>query len=378
MSVGDDPQGRARQKVKSMKTILLATAAIVLMSGTARAAAMTCEQFLADLIKSSRAVTGKPVRYRPGDDPGFTKVDFVPAVDMSVACEGDNFDQFTAVSDAWIEKDAESRTRWMNYSMEFAIRAAGFSDTETAAVRRRLATEAASNEGIVMAEITVKDWYLQFDMTKLHVAFRMRPPVNDAKANAQLTAAKAEWSQKLTSLPYTITSHDVGFKLVYGVCRHAGKNAKGENTCNQDDWRDWSDSHNVPYHWFSDSKACEDAQLSIDTKHPADVKVNPDDGFMSDCMPASKVSGHTAVKGYKMVFALSAPGAGPMDERLWADLRESASRTPRVFKTFNACDDAVDATYSKTLKDLGADEDGNLLRDKTEHIRLTATCVRVY
>jgi hypothetical protein len=169
----------ARQKVKSMKTILLATAAIVLMSGTAHAAAgaMTCKQFLASLIKSSRAVTGKPVRYRPGDEPGFTKVDFVPAVEMTVACEGDDFDQFTAVSDASIEKDAESRTQWMNYTMEFAIRTAGFSEAENRALRDRLVTKAASNEGV--AEITVKDWYLQFDMTKLHVAFRMRPPARD-------------------------------------------------------------------------------------------------------------------------------------------------------------------------------------------------------
>ena len=162
-----------------MKAILLATAAIVLLSGTARAAApMTCKQFLANLTNSSRAVIGTPVRYRPGDEPGFTKVDFVPAVDMSVACEGDDFDQFTAESDAWIEKDAQSRTRWMDSAMKFAIRAAGFSEAETAALRDRLVTEAAaSNKEMAMAEITVKGWYLQFDMTKLHVAFRMRPPV---------------------------------------------------------------------------------------------------------------------------------------------------------------------------------------------------------
>jgi hypothetical protein len=163
-----------RRKAKSMKTILLATAAIVLISGTAYAAPMTCKQFLANLTKSSRAVTGTPLRYRPGDEPGFIKVDFVPAVDMFVACEGDDFDQFTAESDAWIEKDAESRTRWMDSTMKFAIRAAGFGETETAALRDRLVTEAASNNGT--AEITVGDWYLEFDTTKLHVAFRMRHP----------------------------------------------------------------------------------------------------------------------------------------------------------------------------------------------------------
>jgi hypothetical protein len=159
-----------------MKTILLATAALVLISGTADAAPMTCKQFLANLTKSSRAVTGTPLRYRPGDEPGFTKVDFVPAVEMSVACDDDNFDQFTAISDASIENDAETRTRWMDSIMIFAIRTAGFSEAETRALRNRLVTEAASNKGV--AEITVKDWYLQFDMTKLHVAFRMRPPVD--------------------------------------------------------------------------------------------------------------------------------------------------------------------------------------------------------
>jgi hypothetical protein len=30
------------------------------------------------------------------------------------------------------------------------------------------------------------------------------------------------------------------------------------------------------------------------------------------------------------------------------------------------------------MKNLGADEDGNLLSDKTKSIGLTATCVRVY
>jgi hypothetical protein len=66
-----------------------------------------------------------------------------------------------------------------------------------------------------------------------------------------------------------------------------------------------------------------------------------------------------------------------------------------VFKTFNACYDAVDAAYSKAMKDLGADENGTLLSDKpslspdsvtkelsdlinTKSINLTATCVRVY
>ena len=131
---------------------------------------------------------------------------------------------------------------------------------------------------------------------------------DDAKVDAEIKASDAEWSKKLTSLPYMVANHDAGFKLVYAACKPAGKNAKGENTCNNDGSYDWSDSLNVPYRWFSDMQGCEDAQLNINTKHPADVGVNRDDAFFSYCVPASKVSGHT-LKGYEMVFALSPPGA---------------------------------------------------------------------
>ncbi len=206
----------------------------------------------------------------------------------------------------------------------------------------------------------------------------------DALAAAQVVKQHAENDadailRAFTSLPYMVANHDVGFKLVYGACEPAGKNAKGDDTCNDDSSHDWSDSRSVPYRWFSDIYACGDAQLSIITsimtKHRADVKVNPD-AFVSHCVPASKVSGHT-LKGYKMVFALTAPGADD-DDATYADLRESASQTARIFKTFNACYDAGDAAYSKTMKDLGADEDGNLLSDKTKSISLRATCVRIY
>ena len=136
---------------------------------------------------------------------------------------------------------------------------------------------------------------------------------NDAKADAELKASDVEWSQKFTSLPYMVANHDVGFKLVYAVCKPGSTNGKGENTCNVDDSHDWSDSHSVPYRWFSDIQGCENAQLSINTKHPADVAVNHDDAFMSYCVPASKVGGHT-LKGYEMVLALSAPGAALDDD----------------------------------------------------------------
>ena len=93
-------------------------------------------------------------------------------------------------------------------------------------------------------------------------------------------------------------------------------------------------------------------------------------------MPASEVRGRN-LKGYKIVLALAAPGTGS-DDSIYAELRDRGSQTASVFKTFNACYDAVDGAYSKAMKDLGADEKGNLLSDNTKSIDLTATCVRVY
>ena len=78
-----------------------------------------------------------------------------------------------------------------------------------------------------------------------------------------------------------------------------------------------------------------------------------------------------------MVFGLTAPGADA-DHNTYVDLRENGSQSARVFKTFNECYDAMNAAYPKTEKDLGVDEDGTLLSDKTKNIDLTWTCVRFY
>jgi hypothetical protein len=197
---------------------------------------------------------------------------------------------------------------------------------------------------------------------------------SDAKAAAELKASNVNWSQKLTSLPYLAASHDAGFKLAYAVCK-AGKNAKGAYTCRDDDSHDWSDSRTVPYRWFSDFKGCEGVAVRLNTEHP--VVVDPNDSFTTSCVPASNVSGRTS-NGYKMVFALTAPDA-ENDDNIYADLRDRGSQTASVFKTFDACYDAVGAAYSKAMKDLGADEkNGTLLSDKTKFINLTATSVRVY
>ncbi len=96
----------------------------------------------------------------------------------------------------------------------------------------------------------------------------------------------------------------------------------------------------------------ENVQNSLNTNHPAGVKLNTDDLFVSYCVPASKASGHT-LKGYQMVLAISAPAAA-LDDELYANLRESGSQTAATFKTFDACHDTIDTTYSKLMKDLGS------------------------
>ena len=197
---------------------------------------------------------------------------------------------------------------------------------------------------------------------------------DDAKAAADVKASNAMWRQKLMALPYMIANRDVGFKLTFAVCKPAGKNAKGQDTCSDDGSYDWSDNRAVPYQWFGDIKACDDAAYNLYMQHPADV--DPNGVFMTYCVPAPKATGH-AVKGYKMIFALTAPGA-ERDDNIYTDLRERGSQSATVFKTVNACHDAVDAAYSKAMKDLGADEGGTLLSVNTKDIDLTVTCLRIY
>jgi hypothetical protein len=198
---------------------------------------------------------------------------------------------------------------------------------------------------------------------------------DDAKTDAERKASDVEWSKKLTSLPYMVANHDVGFKLIYEVCKPI-TTARNKNICKYNGSHDWSDDHRMPYHWFSDMQQCKDAQYSINVKHPAGVKLSAGDVFVSDCVPASKMSGHS-LRGYEMVVALSAPGAA-LDDNAYANLRENGSQTATVFKTFKACYDNMDTTYSKLMKDLGVNEDGTLLSDKTKSIALTANCVRIY
>jgi hypothetical protein len=199
----------------------------------------------------------------------------------------------------------------------------------------------------------------------------------DAKAEADLKASKAEWDRKLSSLPYLISDHNSGFKLVYGVCRDTGKrNADGSRICAEDGSLDWSDDRGEPYHWFSDFHSCGDAQQKLIGDTPRDLKINSDDAFVSSCVPAPKVNGRSP-KGYVIMFTLIAPGAME-DDALYATLSERNSKSATVFTKFRSCDEAIEPAHAMALTDLGTDKDGNLLSDKAVSIGLWATCVRIY
>lgn len=76
-----------------------------------------------------------------------------------------------------------------------------------------------------------------------------------------------------------VADDDVGFKLVYTVCKF-GTNAKGKYTRSCDDSRDWSDDRGVAYRWLGDFQECDRARLNID---PADMKLNADDPHVRLC-----------------------------------------------------------------------------------------------
>jgi hypothetical protein len=195
-----------------------------------------------------------------------------------------------------------------------------------------------------------------------------------ADAEATQKALTVELLHKFTSLSYMLANHDNGFKLVYAVCKPAGVDAKGQSICADDGSRDWSDTRSAPYRWFSENDGCQEVMTRIYDHHPGDVS---NDGlFTSTCVPAPRPTGRF-VKGYKMTFALNAPGSDA-DDYIYADLRDNGAKTVRVFKTFNECYSAMDSVYPKTQMDLGLDGDGNLLSDKTLSISIVANCVRVY
>lgn len=184
---------------------------------------------------------------------------------------------------------------------------------------------------------------------------------------AEAKVSTTSWTRKLMSLPFMIANHDGGFKLAYAVCIDTGKNADGQNTCRDEGSHDWSDNRPVPYLRFNDLSSCQDASYKLNTNHPIGVKVDGNNAFTSYCVPAPKVSGRV-VRGYKAIFALTPPGTDS-DKNVYADLRISGTQTATVFKTFDACYDALDAAYSKAEKDLDTEK---------EDVNFVANCVRVY
>jgi len=197
----------------------------------------------------------------------------------------------------------------------------------------------------------------------------------DAKSGADQEAADAEWTQKLLALPYVVANRDIGFKLIYSVCRFV-KSATGQYDCNSDDPHDWSDDYGIAYRWFGDIQECEAAQIGIVAEHPADIKLDPDDAFISDCVPAPKSDGHV-LKGYSIVIAMAAQGES-LTRGSFANLRGGASEAATVFKAFDECFAKIGPLYQRFAKDLNVDKDGHSLIDTSKSIGLSANCVRIY
>lgn len=198
--------------------------------------------------------------------------------------------------------------------------------------------------------------------------------VDDAKEEADRKALTTEWRQKLLSLPYMVENHDTGFKLVYSVCVDIGKNADGSHNCKEEGSHDWSDNKALPYRWYESFKGCDDAISDPPSVTPAinNSKTNP----TFYCLPAPKPI-KQILKGYKVVFSLTAPN-GYTDDNSYAEIKDLDKQTATIFKTFDACYDAIDAPHKRALADLGTDTDGYLLSDKSKAIGLIATCSRVY
>jgi hypothetical protein len=196
-----------------------------------------------------------------------------------------------------------------------------------------------------------------------------------AQAEAERKAAESDWKKKLELAPFLVANRDVGFKLIYGICKSA-YDLNGKAKCVDIKTEDWSDDPRLPYKWFSDIDQCNDALKTLFLKHAFDVKNGSGDFFTRDCLPAPKAS-RKAARGYQMVFTLSAPA--PISDRLsYENFRESASGSATLFKSFNDCRSKIDDAYSTVEKYLKVDEDGKFLSDKTKSITGIAYCVPVY
>lgn len=255
----------------------------------------------------------------------------------------------------------------------------GVPDWKAEMASHNVADPAIENSGINLKSIEVDYRKASADDNRFMYFYRTRELAEaaekytkeaeeqSAKEALALNISVVEWNQKIMSLSYMVTNKDTGFKLVYAVCKRNGKNAVGENACKDDGSHDWSDDRSVPYHWFADLRACEDAGLKLITSHPSDVSAGRDDSFTTSCVPAPKTGGHS-LKGYKLMFALTPPDAGN-ESNIYADWIKGGKKNVIAFKNFDACYDAMDSIYSKVAKDLAIN---------TENINLVANCVRAY
>jgi len=272
----------------------------------------------------------------------------------------------------------EQRYSWVDVRPKDMV-IVGVLDWKAEMASRDAADPAIDNSGINLKSIEVDYRKTSADDNSFVYFYRTRELAESA-GNETKEAAKhstkdalalklsiAKWNQKITSLPYMVANKDTGFKLVYAACKPDGKNADGVTMCKDDGSHDWSDDRSVPYHWFADRGACEDAGLKLNLSHPSDVNVGDDDSFTTSCVPAPKVSGRN-LKGYKMMFALTPPEGGN-ESNIYVDWSNDRKPNANVFTNFNACYDAMDSVYSNAAKDLDVD---------TENTNFIANCVRVY
>lgn len=225
--------------------------------------------------------------------------------------------------------------------------------------------------------ITEVDFYRTKEAATSAMHRKMRRAEAETKAKAARKASEARWRKKLASLPYLIRDHDRGFKLVYDICRETDKKAAdGSGYCTEIGSHDWSPKPSSSYQWFSSWRSCSNAEIAFSQKKASEIKTAPGELVSSECMPAPRPGRHV-MQGYKIVYVLLAPGAS-YGHATYAEFRETGSDDARVFKTFRKCYDKAMSVYTKALKDLGVDKDGNVVGNTTKSVEFTGDCVRSY
>ena len=223
----------------------------------------------------------------------------------------------------------------------------------------------------------VEGYYYRFREGAVAAALQERKQAaEDAKLDAAKRAGELDWIQKLASLPFIVANSDIGFKLIYAVCKPTARDLKEVATCHSDDSYDWSDDIHTPYRWFSSLDECNEVSYRINKMHPSNVQVDTGDFFMPDCVPAPQIAGR-ALRGYQMIVAISSPNSG-YGQVSYVYSRTSGSKTAALFSTFDLCRRDINNMYANIERDLNVDADGIFLKDKSKSISVTADCVRAY